>query len=161
MAMLRSILELNPSDPTNSSKLGRHGEALAADFLVRNRYRLVISNFKVPVGRNSKGVQISGEIDIVALDESGILCFVEVKTRTAAIFAGPISAVDLRKQRQITRTAKVYKRVFGLWDTPSRFDVVTIVAPTGGDAKIELFRGFWHADKFRKRRWDRDTDHGF
>lgn len=139
--------------------IGEKGERLAAEFLVANRYRLIISNFKVPVGRNSKGVQVTGEIDIVALDEDGVLCFVEVKTRSSETFAGPLSAVDLRKQRQITRTSKIYKRVFGLWTMPARYDVVTVVIPPGGDTKIELVRGFWSADKFRKRRWRADNYH--
>jgi putative endonuclease len=141
---------------TSGPDIGEKGERLAAEFLVAHRYRLIISNFKVPVGRNSKGVQVTGEIDIVALDENGVLCFVEVKTRSSEAFAGPLSAVDLRKQRQITRTSKVYKRVFGLWKMPARFDVVTVVIPPNGKTKIELVRGFWSADKFRKRRWHSD-----
>ena len=145
------------TDAARLPNLGEKGERLAADFLVANRYRLIISNFKVPVGRNTKGVQVTGEIDIVALDEDGVLCFVEVKTRTSESFAGPLSAVDLRKQRQITRTSKVYKRVFGLWKMPARFDVVTVIIPPDGNTKIELVRGFWSADKFRKRRWQSDV----
>jgi putative endonuclease len=141
------------------ASLGEEGERLAADFLSALGYRLVISNFKVPVGRNSRGVQVTGEIDIVALDEAGILCFVEVKTRKSEAFAGPLSAVDLRKQRQITRTSKIYKRVFGLWKTTSRFDVVTVILPPDGSPKLELIRGFWNADKFRKRRWEPDIFH--
>ena len=141
------------------TKLGDEGESLAAAFLASRGYRLIISNFKVPVGRNSKGVQVTGEIDIVALDADDVLCFVEVKTRTSDAFAGPLSAVDLRKQRQITRTSKVYKRVFGLWKTASRFDVVTVVMRPDSEPKIELIRGFWAADKFGKRRWERDIYH--
>jgi putative endonuclease len=148
-----------PADPRSS--LGRRGEELAAAHLRSNGYRLVIANFKVPVGRNTKGVQVTGEIDIVALDEDGTLCFVEVKTRTSASYAGPLSAVDLRKQRQITRTARVYKRVFGLFDTVSRFDVVTVLVPPNGETEIELVRGFWNARKFRKRRWEREIWNDF
>ena len=139
--------------------LGEKGERLAADFLAGHGYRLIISNFKVPVGRNSKGVQVTGEIDIVALDAEGVLCFVEVKTRTSEAFAGPLSAVDLRKQRQITRTSKIYKRIFGLWKMPSRFDVVAVVVPPDAEPKLELVRGFWSAEKFRKRRWEPEIYH--
>jgi len=154
---MEEILSITNATKTTRSELGRQGEEIAGAFLVENGYRLVIANFKVPVGRNSKGVQVTGEIDIIALDEDGVLCFVEVKTRTSDAFAGPLSSVDVRKQRQITRTAKVYKRVFGLWDKASRFDVVTVVMPANGEVRIELVKGFWHTDKFRKRRWERDN----
>ena len=141
--------------------LGRRGESIAAAYLLSRDYRLVIMNFTVPVGRNVKGVQVTGEIDIVAVDADGVLCFVEVKTRRKDSFAGPLSAVDVRKQRQITRTSKIYKRIFGLWDAVSRFDVVTVVMPEGEEPHVELVRGFWHADKFRKRRWSAEIFHDF
>src|SRR5258708_31372199 len=86
--------------------LGEKGEALAADYLIKNGYRLIVSNFKVPVGRNSKGVQVTGEIDIIALDDE-TLCFIEVKTRRSDEFTPVITNVDKRKQKPITPTAKV------------------------------------------------------
>src|SRR5829696_6168992 len=82
-----------------TSQLGERGESLAVDFLERSGYRIVVANFKVPVGRNSKGVQVTGEIDIIALDGE-TLCFIEVKTRRSEQFAGPLANVNLRKQRQ-------------------------------------------------------------
>lgn len=132
--------------------IGMAGERIAAKFLVEKGFRLVIKNFKVPVGRNTRGVQVTGEIDIVALD-GDILCFVEVKTRTSDAFAGPLSAVDLRKQRQITRTARVYRRIFGVGTFAFRFDVVTVVMPGGQPPEVELIKGFWTEAKFRKRYW--------
>ena len=94
------------STAPDTSFIGKTGEEMAARFLLKNGYDLVVSNFKVPIGRNRKGVQVSGEIDIIALDGE-VLCFVEVKTRSSDEFSTPLSAVDLRKQRQITRTARV------------------------------------------------------
>lgn len=137
----------------NAPNLGERGEALAADFLVNNGYRLVVANFKVPVGRNSKGVQVTGEIDIIALDGE-TLCFVEVKTRRSDEFTPVITNVDLRKQRQITRTARVYRKIFGIKDLEYRFDVVTVLMPKGEKPKIELIKGFWHESKFRKHTWN-------
>src|SRR5205809_6235621 len=101
---MRSIFTVEEKLPS----LGERGEALAAEHLIRHGYRLIVSNFKVPVGRNSKGVQVTGEIDIIALDGE-TLCFVEVKTRRSDEFTPVITNVDLRKQRQITRTAKIYR----------------------------------------------------
>ena len=111
-----------------------------------------MANYKVPIGRNRLGVSVTGEIDLIALDQD-ILCFVEVKTRSSDAFASPLAAVDLRKQRQIIRTAKVYRKIFRLNNIKFRYDVVSIVLVENSRPKIELFKGFWNEDKFRKKFW--------
>ena len=136
--------------------LGERGETMAAEYLVEKGYRLVVSNFKVPVGRNSKGVSVTGEIDIIALD-GDTLCFIEVKTRRSDEFTPVITAVDLRKQRQITRTAKVYRRIFAIRDVEYRYDVVTVLMPRHTDPTIELTKGFWTESKFRKQTWNNNA----
>ncbi len=136
--------------------LGDVGERLAAEFLSEHGFRIVVTNFKVPVGRNSKGVAVTGEIDIIALDGE-TLCFVEVKTRRSAEFTPIITNVDRRKQRQITRTARVYRRIFNLMNTPVRFDVVTVLMPKHSTAEIEIVKDFWREDDFRKRNWNYST----
>ncbi|HYG82680.1 MAG TPA: YraN family protein, partial [Pyrinomonadaceae bacterium] len=97
--------------------LGRRGERLAAEHLERLGYALVASNFALPVGRNLRGAVVRAEIDLVAY-EAETLCFVEVKTRASDWFAAPEANVDLRKQRQIARAARAYRRTFGLTDEP-------------------------------------------
>lgn len=126
---------------------------MAARFLEASGYRLVCSNFTVPVGRNRRGVQVTGEIDLVALDRDGTLCFVEVKTRRSDEFAPPSANVDRRKQRQIARTARVYRRIFNIWDAKYRYDVVSVMMPAAGRPSVELLRDFWSDSVFRKRRW--------
>ena len=147
------ILSITEIDSSPRISLGARGEALAANYLISEGYRIVVTNFKVPVGRNSKGVSVTGEIDIIALD-GDTLCFVEVKTRRSEDFTPIITSVNLRKQRQIIRTAKVYRRIFGVRDVPYRYDVVTVLMPRGGDTEIELTRGFWNEAKFRKAYWN-------
>jgi putative endonuclease len=138
--------------------LGRQGETLAAAFLERAGYALVAANFELPVGRNLRGAIVNAEIDLVAY-EGDTLCFVEVKTRASDWFAAPEQNVDRRKQRQITRAARVYRRTFGLTHTPYRYDVVSVILPPATDAeptpnpRIELLRNFWTDAKFRKRLW--------
>ena len=139
----------------STSEIGLKGEKLAALHLVSNGYTLVLANFKVPVGRNSVGAQVTGEIDLIALD-GDTLCFVEVKTRRSAKFTDPSSNVDLRKQRQITRTARVYRRVFGIFDVPHRFDVVTVLLEKDVPPKLELLKAFWNEAKFKKQDWSGD-----
>ncbi len=155
MPEILSITTSAPSRSNGREEIGRRGEKLAAQYLERNGYRLVVSNFKVPIGRNSRGVSVTGEIDIVALDDQ-TLCFVEVKTRTSAAFAEPLASVTRRKQRQITRTARVYRRIFGLSKMNYRFDVVSLVIAQNADPEIELTKGFWSESNFRKRVWTGD-----
>ena len=156
------------------SDLGRYGEELAAAYLDQLGFQIVAANFTVPVGRNRNDAVINVEIDLVAY-EGATLCFVEVKTRASDWFAPPTANVDLRKQRQVTRAARVYRRMFGLEQEPYRFDVVSIVLPSPHripDAetrdrdlsyskalKIDLVRDFWRKDKFQNQRshytyWD-------
>lgn len=139
----------------NTSFVGEFGERLAAEFLENQGFRLVLSNFKVPVGRNSRDVAVTGEIDLIALDGNTI-CFVEVKTRSSDEFASPLAAVDLRKQRQITRTARVYRKIFNLHGAKFRYDVVSIVLTKGKEPRVELFKNFWKEDKFRKKSWNEE-----
>lgn len=150
---MNDILSIRKTPEPNIIRLGERGEALAAEYLEKNGYRLVLANFKVPVGRNSKGVSVTGEIDLIALDGE-TLCFIEVKTRRSDEFTPVITNVDLRKQRQITRTAKVYRRMFGVSEMEYRFDVVTVLMPKYSGPEIELTRAFWSASKFRKQKWD-------
>ena len=138
--------------------LGRRGEALAAEYLLAHGYELVAANFKLGVGRNRRGAVVEAELDLIAYD-GPVLCFVEVKTRRSDWFAAPEANVDLRKQRQVTRAARAYRRLLGLTDALRRYDVVTVILPPPDETghapapRVELLRGFWTEEKFRKRRW--------
>ena len=124
----------NPLDPIStdsfesagdSSRLavGKRGEELAAAYLQKVGYRIVAANFAIPVGRNLVGASITAEIDLVAY-EGETLCFIEVKSRTSDWFAPPQVNVDRRKQRQISRAARAYRRVFGLAGDPYRLTTI-------------------------------------
>jgi|SRR5687767_10648128 len=156
MAEILSVLKQDIRPKVRAtSETGRQGERIAAEYLKANGYRLVLSNFTVPIGRNTRGVAVTGEIDIVAVDGE-TLCFIEVKARTSDEFAAPIATVTLRKQRQITRTARIYRRIFGLQEMPYRYDVVSLVLPKNEKPKIELIKDFWTEGKFRKKAWSGD-----
>lgn len=145
-----------PSSLPEHFALGRRGELLAAAYLQQAGYQLVASNFTVPIGRNRIGALISVEIDLIAY-EGRVLSFIEVKTRTSDWFAAPTANVNLRKQRQIIRAARAYRRIFGLIGADYRYDVLSIVLPQVEqglyDPKFELLRNFWSEEKFRKRRF--------
>ena len=102
------------------SKLsGAWGEALAAEYLRKKRYKIIA------VGFHSR----FGEIDLIARDHR-YLVFVEVKLRKSADFARAMEYVDRRKQDKLRITASLY-----LSENPTklqpRFDVIEIYAPEG------------------------------
>ena len=102
------------------SKLsGAWGEALAAEYLRKKRYKILAAGFHSRFG----------EIDLIAADRK-YLVFVEVKLRKTADFAKAMEYVDRRKQDKLRVTAEVY-----LSQNPTnlqpRFDVIEIYAPEG------------------------------
>lgn len=152
MSEIISLLENNDFSSVTTSEIGAFGEQLAQDYLFRRGFRSVCSNFKVPVGRNRKGVLINGEIDLIAYEDD-CLCFIEVKTRSSDDFSTPLSAVDLRKQRQIIRTAKRYRKIFHLENVKFRYDAIGIILNQKKAPKIEYFRGFFDEASFKKNDW--------
>jgi putative endonuclease len=145
-----------PSKGSAHLALGRRGEELAAAYLQQRGFRIVAANFSLPVGRNRLGVLINVEIDLVAY-QAETLCFIEVKTRSSDWFATPEVNVDRRKQRQIARAARAYRRMFGLTHEPFRYDVVTVLLPAAdersADFEIQLIRNYWTDASLRKQVW--------
>jgi len=139
-----------------TSSPGALGESYAAAYLEQLGYRLVAANFTLPVGRNRRGAIINAEIDLIAYD-GDTLCFIEVKSRSSEWFAPPQVNVDLRKRRQITRAARVYRQMLGIKDQPYRYDVVTVILANDSTPQIEVLRNYWTDESLRKRRWQFDT----
>lgn len=100
----------------NNRETGAEYEQYAASYLGENGYEIRERNY-----RNRYG-----EIDIVA-EKEGQIIFVEVKYRSSGGSGSPLEAVDIRKQRRISRAAYFYcgTRAQGE-DTPCRFDVIAI-----------------------------------
>ena len=103
-----------------TSKLrGAWGEALAADYLRKKRYKLVAAGYHCRFG----------EIDLIVQNKH-FLVFVEVKLRKAASFAKAYEYVDKRKQDKIRTTAAAYLAQYPTELQP-RFDIVEIYVPEG------------------------------
>jgi putative endonuclease len=134
-----------PSRGPQHLLLGRQGELEAYLHLRSLGYKIVAGNFRVPHNR--------GEIDLIGWDE-GVLCFIEVKTRTDAGFAPPSAAVDLQKKRHILSVARRYlRRLPGDRPPPCRFDIVSIVMNhDAGVPQITLHKGAFSWDAGRPRR---------
>jgi putative endonuclease len=135
---------ISPSVPHLAT--GERGEKMAARFLRQHGYRIVATNFMAPVGYSRTGRPLTAEIDIIAYDESTVpitLAFIEVKTRTSAEVASPESAVDRRKQRQIARAARAYRRLLSIEDEPYRYDVIGILLTPNEVPSLSLRRGYF------------------
>ncbi|MGH9849243.1 MAG: YraN family protein [Blastocatellia bacterium] len=136
--------------------LGAYGERLATEHLEREGYRIVATNFIAPIGYSGAGRQITGEIDIIAYDESAwpfTLAFIEVKTRSSDEIAAPEAAVDVRKQRQIIRAARVYRRITDVTNEPYRYDVASVITKLGREPEIAVRRGYFSEQRFSQSRW--------
>jgi len=132
--------------------LGRTGEKAAVRYLDRREgYRVVATNFVVPLGRGLRGQKLNAEIDVIAYD-GDTLAFVEVKTRSSDELVAPERAVDLRKQRQIARAARRYRQLMKISSEPYRYDVVTLVQE-GDGYRIELLRGYFDDRVFQRARF--------
>jgi putative endonuclease len=137
--------------------LGDRGERLALEYLKDHEgYQIVVTNFRVPLGRGLRGQKQSGEIDIVAYD-GRTLAFIEVKTRTSDELVRPERAVDLRKQRQIARASRRYRQLMKVVNEPYRYDVVTVLPGSKGD-QIELMRGYFDDRVFQRSRYFRSDE---
>lgn len=141
---------------SSSIELGAFGEAQATVWLKKQGYRIVATNYLAPLGRSRNGRLLTGEIDIVAYDAEGWLCFIEVKTRTNIQFAAPETAVDLRKQRQIIKTSRVYRRVHRIYEERFRYDVVSIVVEEKS-VEVKLLKNYFSVQRFAQSRWFRQT----
>lgn len=99
--------------------LGHWGEAKAAEFLRKKRYKILANSYSSRFG----------EIDLIASNRK-YLVFVEVKLRRSDAFAAAADYVDGRKQDRIRTTASLW-----LSQNPTklqpRFDIIEIYAPDG------------------------------
>ena len=98
---------------------GAWGEALAAEYLRKKRYKLQAAGYSCKFG----------EIDLIVSDRQ-YLVFVEVKLRKTSEFAKAMEYVDRRKQDRIRATASMYLSQ-NPTDLQPRFDVIEIYAPEG------------------------------
>ncbi|HEX4619946.1 MAG TPA: YraN family protein [Myxococcaceae bacterium] len=112
---------------------GNRAEDAAAEFLVAAGYQVRERNFQCR----------EGEIDIVA-ERGELICFVEVRMRSTAVWGDPSQTVSWAKQRKVVRTALRYLFKHGLSDRMVRFDVMSVVG-SGDSAAIEHIPGAFDA----------------
>jgi putative endonuclease len=111
-------------------RIGVRGEKLACEFLKHNGYKILYRNFRARRG---------GEVDVICRDND-TLVFVEVKTRTGEDFGRPFEAVNVAKQKLISRGALAWLQLLDNPDILFRFDVVEIILAEDAPPRIEVLR---------------------
>lgn len=105
-----------PGMSNHNQRFGALGERIAERWLTKKGWRIVYRRFRV--GHR--------DIDLVA-QRDDVIAFVEVKARKGAEFGDPVEAVHQRKQRDLTKSAKVWIDRHGRAGELYRFDVVGIL----------------------------------
>src|ERR1700716_1942818 len=101
---------------------GLKGERVAARWLTVHGWEIADRRFK-------NGHR---DIDLVATRNvrdgtERTVAFVEVKTRATNAFGGPVAAVGWRKQRELSRSAKVWMSRFQRPGDAFRFDFIGVI----------------------------------
>lgn len=110
--------------------LGRDGESLAAEALLREGYKILARNHRE--GR-------TGEIDLIAEDPEGELVFVEVKTVSSSVTGHPLERITPAKQARLQKLALRYCHRKGWLQRAMRFDAVGI-RWNGAEPRVEHVR---------------------
>ncbi|MCK8479134.1 YraN family protein [Psychroserpens algicola] len=116
----------------NHNELGKKGEDLAVDFLLKDGYEIIARNY----------VYQKAEVDIIA-QKSNILAVVEVKTRASRGFGNP---QDFLKPKQIQRIIKAIDAFVNTnqLDVEVRFDIIAIVLNKKEMSLEHLKNAFYH-----------------
>ena len=115
-------------------QLARAGEDAASHYLTAKGYTILHRNIRFP----------EGELDLVAKWEN-TLVFLEIKTRETEQFGSPYQSVSVGKQRRQLAMANRFISICRLWEVPIRFDVVSVVLPSGQQPKIEHIENAFQA----------------
>lgn len=128
---------LPPKPEAEHLRTGRRGEELAYFYLRKHKYVIVARNFRTPWHKS--------ELDLVGWNE-GVLCFIEVKTRTTRDVAPAEAAVDEEKRHDLRRVARHYLRQMSE-KTPTRFDIVTVYLDKPKPEITIIKRAFFLSEK--------------
>ena len=114
------------------NELGKKGEQLAVDFLLKNNYAIVERNYRFD----------KAEVDIIAKKDD-ILAMIEVKTRSTTDFGDPQDFVKPKQIQRLVKAVDEYVTVNDL-DVEVRFDIIAIVKESKGFNIEHLENAFYH-----------------
>lgn len=96
-------------------ELGKKGEQLAVEFLLKKKYTILETNYRF----------LKAEVDIIAKKEDTIVA-VEVKTRSSEAFGNPQDFVNKKKIQLLVLAMDHYVQDKDL-DVEVRFDIIAII----------------------------------
>tara|TARA_R110002072_G_scaffold22615_1_gene79240 strand:- start:57987 stop:58346 length:360 start_codon:yes stop_codon:yes gene_type:complete len=97
------------------NELGKIGEQLAVDHLLRNGYDILDRNY----------IYLKAEIDIIA-QKGNFIVIVEVKTRNSAFFGDPQDFVSKGKIKLLVKAANEYL-ISNDIEKEVRFDIIAVL----------------------------------
>ena len=125
----KSIRFTNKSNKSNKSnkRLGAFGEQAVVENLLVNNYEVIDRNWRIK----------EGEIDIVARKSDGVIVFVEVKTRSSAVFGHPLESITRAKAHRLQKLALAWLAMHGLFGRPFAIDCAAVLLTSDGQPTIE------------------------
>ena len=114
------------------NELGKFGEELAVEFLQKNGYAILETNWTFQ----------KAEVDIIAQKEN-TLAIVEVKTRSSIDFGLPQDFVKPKKIQLLVKAVNEYVTSNDL-DVEVRFDIIAVFKENGGYKIEHIEDAFYH-----------------
>ena len=114
------------------NELGKKGEQLAVDFLLKNGYEIIERNYRFD----------KAEVDVIA-QQNDTLAIVEVKTRSTVDFGNPQDFVKPKQIQRLVKAVDEYVNTNNL-DVEVRFDIIAIVKENNGFNVEHLENAFYH-----------------
>lgn len=111
----------------NNQSTGALGEEAVAQYLIERHCEVIERNWRIR----------EGEIDIVALNPTGIFSFVEVKTRSSVAFGHPFEAINRDKAHRMQRLALAWLATHGCLGCDYQIDVAAVLVQPDGRLSIE------------------------
>ena len=106
------------------------GEKLAADFLTKQGYKIIETNFRCK----------EGEVDIIAKD-GDYLVFIEVRAKSSRMFGSPEESITTRKKEHLKNVAMRYQESHDNLPQQWRIDFVAVeLDKAGKPQRIEIIK---------------------
>lgn len=114
------------------NELGKIGEQLATDYLLKKGYEIVVRNY----------VFQKAEIDIIAKHNNLMIC-VEVKTRNSAFFGDPQQFVTPSKIKLLVKAMDNFITSNNI-ELETRFDIIAILKNKTTEELTHYENAFYH-----------------
>ncbi len=109
-------------------ELGKAGERLAVDFLIKQGFTIRETNWRMD----------KLEIDIIAQEPGMVLHIVEVKTRSNDANFDPMRAITNAKRQHMVNSANGYIRYYQL-QCEIQYDVIIVIGTPEKGFKLEYY----------------------